>query len=133
MIRICAVAILFLPVTLLADSELACGFDMSFVVYLSSGNVESVSQWKTMTLDSQGTSAETLALDGSRRATNSHGWIPIQNPNSPNSMSLVMAGDSGDLLTVHLDQEDPNGRYSSTLAYSFGNYAITYTGVCEIR
>ena len=47
MIRICAVAILFLPVTLLADSELACGFDMSFVVYLSSGNVESVSQWKT--------------------------------------------------------------------------------------
>ena len=116
-----------------AASDLVCFFDKSFVVYVASGRVESVGQFKTMTLNAFGTDAETLALDGSRRATNSRNWTPIQNPNAPQSPQLVMVGDSGDLLTVQLDRQNERGQYSSTLAYSWGNYAITYTGTCEVR
>jgi hypothetical protein len=115
-----------------AANTIVCGFDKSYVINLSNGSHEAVSQWKVMKIVNNTTTDDTLKMDGSKRATNSHNWKVLKNPNTNNSTQINMAGDFGDSLTILLEKKNKLKGNIATLSYSYAVYSITFVGECKV-
>lgn len=81
------------------------------------------------------TDSETLKLDGTARATNSHAWTAMRN--APDGLAATFTGDHGDVLTLTRQSGDlgeVSGHFKATLIDSFFNDRTqTLIGTCEAK
>lgn len=109
-------------------SSFDCVFDRHYATYLNHDRTEKYEKPPTrLSFIANRTTASTLALDGSVRATNSSVWTLVARDN----LGGHYIGDDGDLLTILYIPDDGPGEYQASLQWTELGYAFASIGKCS--